>query len=478
MDEKWLKDISRSMEQLEMTPPEGLWEGIEQAVRTSAPQGMEVKGGNRTARIHLWSRVSWAAAVVLLLIGGAALYLLRPDEEQIPVSDALAEVEEVSSPEFSHVTADGSNPSVSTGSSQSGSDSSSLSVSTGSSRSESGGSSLLASAGSSQTTLSCLSSSSSVEASRSTLMTAGDRLAVHDVADDDVFVAASDVDAGAVSSDKVEESRDEQRDGESRAGKSRSEVQPKQRALYDYTPQNRKQSVKRGVRIGLMASNAFLGEDSRNGQGMVTLSSSIMSSPVEKPLVAGSFGSFKNNLLGHEGAKIFDEEKHHKQPLKFGVMCNLPLTDRLSVGTGLYYSGLSSDFITGSEHSYHAIDQKLHYLGIPLQLSYSYYQNSRWQLYASAGGLVEKCVSGKADVDYVVQGNQQSSEHLTVEEKRFQYGVQGALGVQVKLAKILAFYVEPGLTYHFDNHSSVVNIYKDQPLQFSLGVGLRFLIDK
>ena len=78
----------------------------------------------------------------------------------------------------------------------------------------------------------------------------------------------------------------------------------------------------------------------------------------------------------------------------------------------------------------------------------------------------------------MVQGNQQSSEHLTVEEKRFQYGVQGALGVQVKLAKILAFYVEPGLTYHFDNHSSVVNIYKDQPLQFSLGVGLRFLIDK
>ena len=81
----------------------------------------------------------------------------------------------------------------------------------------------MASAGSSQTTLSCLSSSSSssVEASRSTLMTAGDRLAVHNVADDDVFVAASDVDAGAVSSDKVEESRDEQRDGESRAGKSR-----------------------------------------------------------------------------------------------------------------------------------------------------------------------------------------------------------------------------------------------------------------
>ena len=478
MDEKWLKDMGRSMEQLEMTPPEGLWEGIEQAVRASAANKVVVKDTNRTIRLQLWSRVSWAAAVVLLLIGAAMLYLLRSDAEQIPVSDALAEVEEVSSPDFSHVTADGSNPSVSTGSSQSGSDSSSLSVSTGSSRSESGGSSLLASADSSQTTSSCLSSSSSVEASRSTLMTTGDRLAVHDVADDDVFVAASDVDAGAVASDKVEESRDEQRDGESRAGKSRSEVQPKQRALYDYTPQNRKQSVKRGVRIGLMASNAFLGEDSRNGQGRVTLSSSIMSSPVEKPLVAGSFGSFKNNLLGHEGAKIFDEEKHHKQPLKFGVMCNLPLTDRLSVGTGLYYSGLSSDFITGSEHSYHAIDQKLHYLGIPLQLSYSYYQNSRWQLYASAGGLVEKCVSGKADVDYVVQGNQQSSEHLTVEEKRFQYGVQGALGVQVKLAKILAFYVEPGLTYHFDNHSSVVNIYKDQPLQFSLGVGLRFLIDK
>ena len=32
------------------------------------------------------------------------------------------------------------------------------------------------------------------------------------------------------------------------------------------------------------------------------------------------------------------------------------------------------------------------------------------------------------------------------------------------------------MTHFFDNHSSVVNVYKDRPTSFSLNIGLRFNI--
>ena len=50
--------------------------------------------------------------------------------------------------------------------------------------------------------------------------------------------------------------------------------------------------------------------------------------------------------------------------------------------------------------------------------------------------------------------------------------------MEVKAAEKLSFYVEPGLAHYFDNHSSVINIYKDKPTQFTVNVGLRINLNK
>ena len=52
----------------------------------------------------------------------------------------------------------------------------------------------------------------------------------------------------------------------------------------------------------------------------------------------------------------------------------------------------------------------------------------------------------------------------------------GAIGGAYHFTPSLSVYVEPGVSYYFDNHSNVMNVYKDRPTSFSLNVGLRITI--
>ena len=42
----------------------------------------------------------------------------------------------------------------------------------------------------------------------------------------------------------------------------------------------------------------------------------------------------------------------------------------------------------------------------------------------------------------------------------------------------MSLYVQPGMSYHFDNGSDLVNVYKRRPLNFSLSAGVRFDISR
>ena len=48
-----------------------------------------------------------------------------------------------------------------------------------------------------------------------------------------------------------------------------------------------------------------------------------------------------------------------------------------------------------------------------------------------------------------------------------------AVGAEWRFADRLGAYIEPGLSYSFDNGSSVPTVYADRPLAFSLSLGLR-----
>lgn len=171
-------------------------------------------------------------------------------------------------------------------------------------------------------------------------------------------------------------------------------------------------------------------------------------------------------------------EYDHHLPIRIGLSVAYALTDRLSIGTGLTYTRLSSDIKDASRESNYSGEQRLHYVGIPVNLSYKV-ASSRWiSLYGTAGVLAEKCVSGTTDEGYVVNNTMQQTNTHDISSKPLQMSVNAGVGIQFNVHDNVGIYAEPGLSYYFDDGSALQTIYKEKPLNFNLNVGVRFKLSK
>lgn len=172
-------------------------------------------------------------------------------------------------------------------------------------------------------------------------------------------------------------------------------------------------------------------------------------------------------------------EYSHKMPVKIGASIRYDFNKFLGIESGLTYSFLSSDLKTGEEgavSSWSKGVQSMHYLGIPLNLSFNIFSSRYFNAYVTAGGLMEKCVRGSLKTDEYLDGKYHGSSSTTLKQKGLQWSVNGAAGIQVNILPQLGLYMEPGVSHHFSNNSKVRTIYSDKPTDFSLSFGLRYTI--
>lgn len=170
-------------------------------------------------------------------------------------------------------------------------------------------------------------------------------------------------------------------------------------------------------------------------------------------------------------------EYSHKMPVKIGASIRYDFNKFLGIESGLTYSFLSSDLKTGKEgavSSWSKGVQSMHYLGIPLNLSFNIFSSRYFNAYVTAGGLMEKCVRGSLKTDEYLDGKYHGSSSTTLKQKGLQWSVNGAAGIQVNILPQLGLYMEPGVSHHFSNNSKVRTIYSDKPTDFSLSFGLRY----
>ena len=205
----------------------------------------------------------------------------------------------------------------------------------------------------------------------------------------------------------------------------------------------------RKLSMNLYASGAM---GSWNGQNSVMMSSSMQQ----------KFFSTRGESIY---LKDYEERQDHKQPISFGLTFSYPLTNRLSVSTGVVYTRLSSDFLTIAQNHQIKRHQVLHYIGVPLNLQFSVWQWRGLEAYLTAGGQVDWNVATKANTDGVDQ---------KTDKDKTQWSVGGSLGVQYHILPQVGLYAEPGIRHYFNNGSSISNFYKDKPTNFNFQLGLRF----
>ena len=161
------------------------------------------------------------------------------------------------------------------------------------------------------------------------------------------------------------------------------------------------------------------------------------------------------------------QQTHHYQPIRYGLSFRYRLNERWAVETGLTYSLLTSDVTKEDAEKITQWKQRLNYIGIPLKVEYMLWDSRYFNLYASAGMVVEKMVKGSLE-------NLETGIKEDLSIRPLQFSVNGAVGAEFNLSRQFSIYAEPGLGYYFDNGSSVSTFYQDKPLSFNLNVGLRF----
>lgn len=162
-------------------------------------------------------------------------------------------------------------------------------------------------------------------------------------------------------------------------------------------------------------------------------------------------------------------EMKHRMPFNVGVTLGIPVTEKLSIVTGLNYAYL---FSTGKYQKYD-INREIHYLGIPVGAAYSLYSTGRFGLYLYGGGMVEKAISARNVIELSTGGGtNRDIENFSV--KGVQLSLRAAAGVSFALTKGVYLYIEPGVAYYFERIEQYPTYHTEYPTSFSLTGGIRF----
>lgn len=234
--------------------------------------------------------------------------------------------------------------------------------------------------------------------------------------------------------------------------------------------ERRRAASSRGLETGFFASGlagASNSHTSQNGGVMVSAAHyrgpDDAGDPMSDPITA---------IVLYNRNNPVQTEIRHRQPIRVGVALRYPLTSRTGIGSGVTYSLLRSSVRSGGEECYYDEERTLHYIGIPLDVTWTVWSNRRLALYLSGGAMVEKCVAGRTRTDYVLR-SERRVQRGTIGVDPLQWSVGVAAGLQVELSPRVGLYAEPGVRYYFDNGSDVETLYRDRPLNFSLNVGVR-----
>ena len=168
----------------------------------------------------------------------------------------------------------------------------------------------------------------------------------------------------------------------------------------------------------------------------------------------------------------------HYRPVTFSVLAKWQFTETLGLESGLSWTMLSSRFTTSSATSQIADQQTLQYIGIPLNMTFSFLDTRLFTIYAAMGGMVEKCVDGRVKHSEYVSDKLLLSYVDKVSVTPLQWSVSGGAGIQANFSDNLAFFAEPGLSYHFRNESQVGTIYREHPLDFRFSFGFRVTFNR
>lgn len=116
--------------------------------------------------------------------------------------------------------------------------------------------------------------------------------------------------------------------------------------------------------------------------------------------------------------------------------------------------------------------QDLHYIGIPLNVSYRFGEWRNFSVYLSFGTRADFNVAARQ----IAEGGSEMetvNADIKLKDDRIQWSLQLKPGLSYAFTGWLNIYAEPGVAWYIDNGSDIRNIWKDKPVTFAVQIGLK-----
>lgn len=145
----------------------------------------------------------------------------------------------------------------------------------------------------------------------------------------------------------------------------------------------------------------------------------------------------------------YDVQTRHNIPVSMGMSIGMPLIqNQLYFNTGLKYTYLYSVSTMVDRETREAIsadEQNLHYIGIPLGLSYQFVEKGIFRAYLSASATLEKGISKDTRHINYMTSSYESNFTESIDGFATSFAVGGGMGVRI--VRSLEFYLEPELSW-------------------------------
>ena len=164
---------------------------------------------------------------------------------------------------------------------------------------------------------------------------------------------------------------------------------------------------------------------------------------------------------------------NHKMTFRAGLMVNVPLSRHFSLESGLLYNILSAD-ITSVSGGIEALNKKrIHYIGIPLQAVYTPLSTRHFSCYLSAGPMAEFSFRTDWKTVGTIDGVGTGSGSGRIGKNDWLWSLGANAGVQWHPYSKGAFFLQPGVSWHFPKEGAQESYYTVHPLAFTLSAGYR-----
>lgn len=177
-----------------------------------------------------------------------------------------------------------------------------------------------------------------------------------------------------------------------------------------------------------------------------------------------------SNASGNPQQQI-EEHTHHDVPFSISLSLNKAVDWRWSLGIGLNYTRLHSTFDLGYSRAFIRNEQTIHYLGVPVNASYTFLGRDRWKLFGTAGVTLDIPVGSSLSTRHVLDGQNifKRSDKLQVP---LQWSVNVGVGLQFNLTPNIGIFAQPSVNYYFNNGTKTIR--SEHPWSVTMPVGLRY----